>query len=143
MAFGPSITFVAPNWEPTLLRSIEPKGNRVPVEPFRSWLKSLGFVQHPGPGNNFTLDAIDIYVHPVEEEVIFTTIDFGAVDDAPERISNWQKFVEQLCSQWGFCLTDREKRVPLAQFRRVLAQDSNWQLISDSKGWPPIWTPAE
>jgi hypothetical protein len=100
-------------------------------------------VPHPGPGNNFTSGPLDIYVHPVEQEVVFITVDFGVVDDALKRISGWQEFAEQLCSKWGFSLTDEDKRVPLAQFRRILAQDRTWRLISDSKGWPPIWTPTE
>jgi hypothetical protein len=138
MAFGPSITFFAPQWDPTLVRSYEQRGNPVPAEPFRSWLRSLGFVQHSGPGNNFTLGPTDVYVHPVEDEVVFTTVEFGMTDDALEQISGWQEFAEQLCGKWGFSLTDKGKRVPVTQFRRILAQDSNWRLISDSKGWPPI-----
>ena len=143
MAFGPSVTFFAPQWESTLVRNSEQRGNPVPIEPFRSWLRSVGFMQHPGPGNNFTSGPIDVYVHPDEQEVVFITADFGVVDDALERISGWQEFAEQLCSKWGFSLTDKDNRVPVTQFRRILAQDRNWRLISDSKGWPPIWTPTE
>jgi hypothetical protein len=100
-------------------------------------------VQHSGPGNNFTSGPLDIYIHPVEQEVVFTTVEFGMTDDALEQISGWQEFAEQLCSKWGFSLTEGVHRMPIAQFHRILAQDRNWRLISDSKGWPPIWTSTE
>src|SRR5262245_8517850 len=102
MAFGPSITFYAPNWEPGVVRSSEAKRNPVPSDLFRSWLRSLGFKQHHGPGNNFTLDLIDIYLHDTEEEVVFMTVEFGMPDDALDRVSSWQEFAEQLCSKWDF-----------------------------------------
>ena len=141
MAIGPSISFVAPNWDPDVTRSPEPKGNSVPVGPFHAWLKGRGFFQHPGPGNNFTLEPIDIYVHRVDDEVAFTTIEFGVVNDAPERVSAWQTFVEELCAKWGFSLTDSEarERVPVDQFRRLLAEDRIWRIVSDVNGWPPVW----
>ena len=141
MAFGPSIVFVAPNWEPDVLRSSEPKGSPVPADPFRSWLRNVGFVQHPGPGTHFTREPIDLYVHRVDEEVAFATIEFSVVPDAPERVSGWQTLVEEMCEKWGFSLTDMEKRakVPIGQFRRILAQDRIWQIFAEVHGWPPIW----
>ena len=141
MAFGPSILFVAPNWEPDVLRSSKQNGSPIPVAPFRSWLRSLGFVQHPGPGSHFTREPIDVYVHQIDEEVAFTAIDFGVVRDAPERVSGWQTFVEEICEKWGFSLTDEEKgeKVPVGQFRRILAQHRIWRIVADVHGWPPIW----
>ena len=139
MAFGPSLYFVAPNWEPNVLRSSEPNGNSVPGGPFRSWLRNLGFVQHPGPGNNYTLDTLDLFVYQVDEEVAFTTVEFGLANDAPARITAWQAFAEALCEKWDFSLTDEEKKVPVEEFRRILAQHRLWRIISDVHRWPPIW----
>jgi hypothetical protein len=141
MAIGPSVSFFAPNWEPDVTRSVAPRGNPVPVGPFHAWLRELGFLQHPGPGNFFTRKPVDIYVHRIDEEVAFATIDFGVVNDAPDRVSAWQTFVEELCGTWGFSLTDSQtqKKVSVSQFRRILAQDRIWRIVSDVNGWPPIW----
>ena len=141
MAVGPSVLFFAPNWETDLLRSSEPTGVPVLVEPFRSWLRNRGFVQHPGPGTHFTREPIDVYVHQIDEEVVFTRIEFGVVNDAPTRISGWQTLVDELCDKWGFSLIDKEKRgsVPVEQFRRILAQDGIWRVAARVNQWPTIW----
>lgn len=143
MAIGPSVTFFAPNWGLDVLRRPEPRGNPVPVAPFHAWLRNLGYVQHPGPGNNFTLEPIDIYVHRIDEEVVFTTIEFGVVNDAPERVGDWQTFVEELCATWGFSLRDSlaMELAPVSEFCRILSQDRIWRIVSDVNGWPAIWPP--
>ena len=141
MAFGPFVLFVAPNWEPDVLRSAEPKGNPVPVEPFRSWLRNMGFIQHPGPGTHFTWDLIDSRIHQIDEEIAFATMEFSVVNDAPSRISGWQTLIEELCERWGFSLIDKVKRakVPVDQFIRILTQDRIWRIAADVNGWHPIW----
>ena len=65
------------------------------------------------------------------------------MNDAPDRVSGWHTFVEVLCAKWGFSLTDTEKNeiVPVSQFRRILAEDRIWRIVSDENGWPPIWPP--
>ena len=141
MAFGPIVYFVAPNWEPDVIRSAEPKGDPVPVDPFRSWLRNIGFVQQPGPGTHFTWDLIDSCIHQIDEEVAFTRFEFSVVKDAPTLIGGWQTLVEELCEKWGFSLIDQEKgeKVPVDQFRRILVQDRIWRIAGDVYGWSPIW----
>lgn len=145
MAFGPSILFTAPSWEPNVTRTSATSGRAVPVEPLHAWLRSLGFQQHPGAGANFTFGSIDVFVHQVDEEVAFLNIEFGLVNDAPDRLSEWQSFAQQLCERWGFSLADSGKceKVPLDQFRRLLAQDRTWQLVAKVNGWASIWSPDE
>jgi hypothetical protein len=142
---GGSVSFCAPNWDPSVVRAAVPRGVAVAEEPFKSWLKEKGFQQHPGPGDNFTLGPIDIYVHSIEGEVAFLTIDFAPAQDALKRLESWRKFANELCEGWGFSLLDSkaEARVPVNQFLRVLSQDKIWQVVSESNGWPPIWTSAE
>jgi hypothetical protein len=137
---GASVSFCAPDWEVSVVRSTVPKGQTVPAQSFRSWLKQLGFEQHPGPGNNLTLYPIDIYVHALEGEVAFVTLDFGVVDDSLKRIAGWHHLAQQLCQRWGFSVIDQKKatKVPVEQFLRILSEDKTWQVISNSNGWPSI-----
>jgi hypothetical protein len=92
---------------------------------------------------NFTRQPIDLCIHPVDNEVAFVRTEFGVVIDAPDRVDDWQSFIEELCTRWGFSLTDSqaEQRVPVTEFRRLLAQDRIWRIVSDVNGWPPIWPP--
>ncbi len=141
MAFGPNIYFFAPNWEPDVLRTPEPRGSAVPADLFRSWLIDSGFVHHPGSKANFSRELIDLRFHQVDEEVAFTSIEFGLDNDAPQRINDWQTLVDELSDKWGLSLIDQEKRekVPAGQFRRILAEDRIWRIVADVNGWPPIW----
>ena len=143
MAIGPTVIFMAPNWELDMQRSPEPRGTPVPAEPLRAWLRNSGFVQHPGPGTHFTCKPIDLCIHPIDEEVAFVRIEFGVVNDAPNRVSDWQSFVEELCATWGFSLRDSlaMELVPVSEFRRILAEDHIWRIVSDVNGWPAIWPP--
>lgn len=138
MAFGPSITFLAQRWNADLTQSCHTDAAPIPVEPFCTWLRNLGYVAHPGSVQHYTLGYTDIYVHFAGAEVVFLTVDFGLTDDAPERINDWQAFANRLSTEWGLSPIEGEQRLAADQFRRLIAQNRNWQLISNTKGWAPI-----
>ena len=82
----------------------------------------------------------EVYIHEFDGEVAFVTFEFPPVNDALERLNEWERFVFEVCERWQFTMIgdDGKTSVPASAFRSVLAQDATWRIIAKTNNWPSI-----
>lgn len=138
MAVGVTISLSAPNWEPDVVRSLEPVGKVVKLQELRIWLSNQGF-QLRSDGL-LLKDWVECYIHEKENEVAFVTFTFGLPDNAVEYINEWEKLCRDLGCDFGFQLNNDQTNdvVPSTEFKRLFANDKIWKILSESNNWPSI-----
>lgn len=132
---GSVLTFCSPSWLPNVTKS---KTSDVVVEfnDFALFLIDLGFAIQAGSGNIFRMADTEVYAHTVGSELAFVMVTFAVRADALERLVEWESFAYTLYSKWGLSLVDKQKKVPITEFRHVLSQDSVWQVMSSLHHFP-------